>query len=171
MARKVGQIIARGDRRWLIRVYLDRDRGTNKRKYHNRTIHGPMREAQAYLTRRLRERELGRDLEGAKITVNEYLDRWVETAVKPRVREKTCQDYEGMLRRYVRPDVGERLLTALRPYGPPNHLPADDATWPLCADCPLHARCVEVRDAAGGELASIAGESGRWPHTTSAVQT
>ena len=115
MARKVGQIIARGDRRWLIRVYLGRNQETNKRKYHNRTIHGPMREAQAYLTRRLRERDLGRDLEGAKITLNEYLDRWLETAVKPRVREKTCQDYEGMLRRYVRPSLGERLLTALRP--------------------------------------------------------
>src|ERR1700693_1830418 len=94
MARKVGQIIARGDRRWLIRVYLGRDHETNKRNYHNRTIHGPMREAQAYLTRKLRERDLGRDLEGAKITLNEYLDRWIQTAVKPRVREKTCQDYE-----------------------------------------------------------------------------
>src|SRR5437667_7177679 len=30
MARKVGQIIARGDRRWLIRVYLGRDRETQK---------------------------------------------------------------------------------------------------------------------------------------------
>jgi len=38
-----------------------------------------MREAQAYLTRKLRERELRRDLEGAKITVNEDLDRWLET--------------------------------------------------------------------------------------------
>ncbi len=115
MARKGGQIIARGDRRWLIRVYLGRDHETNKRKYHNRTIHGPMREAQAYLTRRLRERDLGRDLEGAKITLNEYLDRWIETAVKPRVREKTCQDYESLLRRYIRPNLGDRLLTALRP--------------------------------------------------------
>jgi hypothetical protein len=92
MARKVGQIISRGDRRWLIRVYLGRDHETNKRKYHNRTIHGPMRDAQAYLTRKLRERDLGRDLEGAKITINEYLDRWLETAVKARVREKTYQD-------------------------------------------------------------------------------
>jgi integrase len=115
MARKVGQIIARGDRRWLIRVYLSRDHEANKRKYHNRTIHGPMKEAQAYLTRKLRERDLGRDLEGAKITVSEYLDLWFETAVKPRVREKTCQDYEGMLRRYVRPILGERILAALRP--------------------------------------------------------
>jgi integrase len=54
-------------------------------------------------------------LEGAKITLNEYLDRWLETAVKPRVRERTCQDYGGMLRRYVRPNLEGKLLTALRP--------------------------------------------------------
>jgi hypothetical protein len=65
MARKVGQIIARGDRRWLIRFYLGRDHETKKRKYRNRTIHGSIREAQAYLTKKLRERDLGRDLEGA----------------------------------------------------------------------------------------------------------
>ena len=74
-----------------------------------------MREAQAYLTKKLRERDLGRDLEGAKITLNEYLDRWIETAVKPRVREKTCQDYDGMLRRYVRPMLGEKVLAGMRP--------------------------------------------------------
>jgi integrase len=115
MARKVGQIIARGDRRWLIRVYLGRDHETKKRNYHNRTIRGSMREAQAYLTRKLRERDLGRDLEGAKITLNEYLDRWLGTAVGPRVRAKTFQDYRGMLNRYVRPALGERVLAALRP--------------------------------------------------------
>ncbi len=115
MARIIGQIIARGDHRWLIRVYLGRDYETNKRKYHNRTIRGPMRKAQAYLTRKLRERDLGRDLEGAKITLNEYLDRWLEAAVKPRVREKTCQDYEGMLQRYIRPNLGGRVLATMRP--------------------------------------------------------
>jgi integrase len=31
MSRKVGQIITRGDRRWLVRVYLGRDRETRKR--------------------------------------------------------------------------------------------------------------------------------------------
>jgi hypothetical protein len=115
MARKVGQIIARGDRRWLIRVYLGRDQETNKRNYHNRTINGSIREAQSYLTRKLRERDLGRDLEGAKITLNEYLDRWLETAVRARVRPKTFQDYQGMLHRYVRPSLGGRVLAGLRP--------------------------------------------------------
>src|ERR1700739_2373840 len=95
MARKVGQIIARGDRRWLIRVYLGRDHETKKRNYHNRTIHGSMREAQAYLTRKLRKRDLGRALEGAKITLNEYLDRWLETAVGPCVRRKTFPKLSG----------------------------------------------------------------------------
>jgi integrase len=115
MARKVGQIIARGDRRWLIRVYLGRDHETKKRNYHNRTIHGSMREAQRYLTRKLRERDLGRNLEGSKITLNEYLDRWLESAVRARVRAKTFQDYQGMLRRYVRPILGERVLAGMRP--------------------------------------------------------
>ena len=115
MARKVAKSSHEATARWLIRVYLGRDRETQKRKYHNRTIHGPMREAQAYLTRKLRERDLGRDLEGAKITLNEYLDRWIQTAVKPRVREKTWQDYEGMLRRYIRPHLGETVLAAMRP--------------------------------------------------------
>jgi hypothetical protein len=62
MSRKVGQIIARGERRWLVRVYIGRDHETRKRKYHNRTIHGSLRQAQAYLTNRLHERDLGRDL-------------------------------------------------------------------------------------------------------------
>jgi hypothetical protein len=30
------------------------------------------------LTKKLRERDLGRDLESAKITLDEYLDRWLE---------------------------------------------------------------------------------------------
>ena len=86
-----------------------RDHEANKRNYHNRTIHGPTREAQAYLTRKLGERDLGRDLEGAKITLNEYLDRWLETAVRPRVRAKNLRDYQGMLGRCVR--LGRRDLT------------------------------------------------------------
>ncbi len=131
MARKVGQIIARGDRRWLTRVYLGRDHETNKRNYHNRTIHGSMKEAQTYLTRKLRERDLGRDLEGAKITLNEYLDRWLETAVRARVRPKTFQDYQGMLHRYVRPILGNRVLAGMSPLDLQKLLPEGGAGCPI----------------------------------------
>jgi len=34
----------RGRSRWLVRVYLRRDRGKGKRRYHDRTVHGPVRD-------------------------------------------------------------------------------------------------------------------------------
>lgn len=115
MSRKVGQILARGERRWLVRVYLGRDRETCKRTYHNRTIHGSLRHAQAYLTKRLHERDLCRGVEGLQVTLDEFLDHWLKTAVKPKVREKTYRDYVAMLRRYIRPQVGAKIMAGLAP--------------------------------------------------------
>jgi hypothetical protein len=45
MARKIGQIIGRGPRTWLVGVYTGRDNQTRKRKYLNQTIHGGLRDA------------------------------------------------------------------------------------------------------------------------------
>lgn len=39
----------------VIRVHLGRDHETRKRNYHNRIISGSMREAQAGLTKKLRQ--------------------------------------------------------------------------------------------------------------------
>ena len=115
MSRKVGQIIGRGERRWLVRVYLGRDGETRRRTYHNRTIYGSLRHAQAYLTRRLHERDLSRGVEGLQVTVDEFLDHWLKTAVKPKVRQKTHSDYAAILRRYIRPPIGSRILGSLSP--------------------------------------------------------
>src|SRR4051794_2036998 len=117
MSRKVGQIIARGERRWLVRVYLGRNRETRKRTYHNRTINGSLRDAQAYLTRRLHQRDLSRGVEGTQVNVDEFLDHWLKTAVKPKVRAKTYSDYVAMLARYIRPVIGTRMLSSLSPLG------------------------------------------------------
>jgi len=92
-----------------------RDRETRRRRYHNRTIHGSARRAQEYLTRVLRERDLGRGLEGSETTLNEFLDRWLETAAKPKLREKSYRSYHSLLRRYIRPALGERILSTVTP--------------------------------------------------------
>ena len=115
MARKTGQIVGRGRHRWLVRVFLGCDRETRKRRYHNRIVRGPVRHAQIYLNKVLREHDLGRQVESAEITLNEYLDRWLETAAKPRLREKSYRSYESLLRRYVRPLLGPRNLAAICP--------------------------------------------------------
>jgi integrase len=115
LARKTGQIVGRGPHRWLVRVFLGRDRETRKRRYHSHMVHGPVRHAQSYLNKVLREHDLGRQVDGADVTLNEYLDRWLETAAKPRLREKSYRSYESLLRRYVRPALGPRNLTAICP--------------------------------------------------------
>ncbi|MGA8215908.1 MAG: hypothetical protein WB799_20110 [Candidatus Sulfotelmatobacter sp.] len=115
MARKTGQIVGRGRSRWLVRVFLGRDRETRKRRYHSRIVRGPVRHAQSYLNKVLREHDLGRQIQGADLTLNEYLHRWLETPAKPRLREKSYRSYESLLRRHVRTSLGFRNLAAICP--------------------------------------------------------
>ena len=110
MARKVGQIVGRGRHTWLVRLYNGRDPENKKRKYLNQTIHGGLRDAQAHLNKMLGERDNGRNLDSSKQTLNQYLDRWLEVCAKPRLRAKSLQDYEGLLRRYVRPRLGPKAV-------------------------------------------------------------
>lgn len=115
MPRRLGQIVSRGRQRWLVRVFLGRDRETRRRRYHNRTVRGSARRAQEYLTKMLRERDLGRGLEGSEITLNEFLDRWLDRAAKPRLRRKSYKSYESLMRRYIRAVLGERILSTITP--------------------------------------------------------
>jgi integrase len=100
MARKAGQIIARGQSTWLVRVYLGRDPQTGTRNYHNQTVHGPFREAQRFLNPKLQQR--GRVSRAAVLSLNQLLDQWLATVVKARVRTRTFKDYEALLKLYIR---------------------------------------------------------------------
>jgi integrase len=113
MARKIGQIVRRGARTWLVRVYHGRDSETKKRKYLNQTVYGGLRDAQAHLNKMLNERDRGRNLDSSKETLNEFLDRWLQLCAKPRLRAKSFRDYEGLLRRYVRPVLGAKALATV----------------------------------------------------------
>ena len=113
MARKAGQLISRGTRTWLVRVSLGRDPETGTRKYHNRTVHGSFREAQTYLNAKLQERDIGRLPHAAAIRLDDYLDQWLATSAKPRLRPKSYTDYESLLRHHIRPCLGARPLGAI----------------------------------------------------------
>jgi integrase len=43
------------------------------------------------------------------------LDKWLESAAKPRLRERTYIDYKWVLNRYVRPELGDKKLSDLKP--------------------------------------------------------
>lgn len=115
MARRQGQIIPRGDHRWLVRAYLGLDPETRCRRNFNRTLRGSFHSAQHYLDSKITECEQGRELAGATMTLNQYLDRWLELAARPKLRAKTARDYQQLVGRYLRPALGERELLTLTP--------------------------------------------------------
>ena len=114
MAKSAGQVVKRGDRTYLVRVPMGTD-AKGKRSYHNHTVHGTLKDAQAYLSAALRERDLGTFVEPGKDTLGDYLDKWLAEAAKGRVRGQTFETYEARLRRYVRPALGDRRLCDLTP--------------------------------------------------------
>lgn len=109
-----GQIIKRGDRKWLVRVSLGRDE-SGKRRTLNKMVSGNKKDAERTLTKTLGERDTGTLVEPARSTLNEYLDRWLKDAAKSRVRARTYQDYQEILARYIRPALGARRLAQLSP--------------------------------------------------------
>ena len=107
-----GQIIKRNDKTWIVRIFLGRDE-TGKRKYQNKTINGAKKDAQKYLTAKLREKDLGILNEQTNLTLNEFIDRWLETAVKPRVSLRTAASYIFLLDKYIRQPLGNQKLENL----------------------------------------------------------
>lgn len=109
-----GQLIKRGDRLWLARVFVGRD-AQGKRKYFNQTVHGTKKEADSVLRDLLSRRDRNGLRVAPKSTVDEYLDSWLETTAAPSVRPQTLDDYTCTLTRYVRPHLGTLPLAKVSP--------------------------------------------------------
>jgi hypothetical protein len=110
MARKAGQLNPRGSRTWLVRVSLGRDPDTGLENTTTNLFEAHFREAPTHLSRKLQEREIGRLPRAAAMSLNQYLDQWLTTAAKPRLRPKSYTDYEALLRLHIRPVLGTRPL-------------------------------------------------------------
>ena len=106
-----GQIIKRGDS-WTVRIFLGRDT-TGKRRYVNKTINGTKKDAQKYLTGKLREQDLGVFIEPASLSLNEYLDKWITESATQKLRPQTLKNYEIMLA-HAKNALGSRKLSDIK---------------------------------------------------------
>jgi integrase len=70
-----GQIIKKGDRKYLVRVSLGKD-ANGKRKLHSKTIHGTKKEAEAYRNKILHQISTGTYTEPSKDYFSEYILHW-----------------------------------------------------------------------------------------------
>ncbi len=110
-----GHVKKRGENTWLVTMPLNRDPNTGKRKEHYKTIHGTKKDAKQYLRKIETEKDLGIFIEPTSMIVNEYFNKWLEVAAKPRLRERTYIEYCNLLNRYVRPKWGNNKLVEVQP--------------------------------------------------------
>jgi integrase len=66
------------------------------------------------LTAKLREKDTGTFIEPSPMLVNDYLDKWIETA-KTQVRARSVQGYKDGLATYARPTLGNKRLSDVKP--------------------------------------------------------
>ena len=105
-----GEIEERGENLFIVRVFLGRD-GKGKKIRKAKTVHGSYKDAKKALTALLSQVDNG-SLAVTNMTVNAYLDQWLET-VKPNLRKKTGSDYATCLKRYIREPLGGKKLSKL----------------------------------------------------------
>jgi integrase len=111
-----GTITKRGENKWLVRIFLGRD--LNGKTIHlNKTINGPKKDAQKFLNEKLRERDLGINIESRSISLDKFLDQWLVDVAKPRLRSSTFSSYESVLKNYVRPALGNQKISEIQSYG------------------------------------------------------
>lgn len=109
-----GQIIKRGDRSWLVRVFLGRD-GQGRRRYLNKTIHGTRRDAERYLHATLCARDMGTLVKPTASKVDEFLQGWLTDIAQSRVCQRTYISYSRLINSYAQPSIGHLKLADLQP--------------------------------------------------------
>lgn len=105
--------IRRRGRSWLVTVEMGRDPLTGQRRRVNLTA-STRREAKREEARLRHEVATGIDIEPSKITLAEYLNRWLES-MRPSLGPRTFARYVALMRRQVIPRIGSVTLTKLRP--------------------------------------------------------
>lgn len=113
-SRRSGNIKKKREGVFLVSIFLGRD-ANGKRRYVAKQIKGTLKDAQKYLNAALRDKDQGIFVEPTLLTVNEYLNKWLETAARPRVSRRTADGYASLLERYIRGQLGQRRLDKLQP--------------------------------------------------------
>ena len=108
-----GHIRERAPGRWAI--ILDRCdpvTGERRRKWHS--FKGTKREAQKECARLITQMEEGAYVEPAKLTLSQFLERWLEH-IRPNVSPRTYERYGQIATKNLDPLLGTKILSKLQP--------------------------------------------------------
>jgi integrase len=109
-----GHIRKRGTSSWAVVLDIGPDvDGKRRQKWHS--VRGTRRDAQRELTRLLNQLNTGAYVEPSRISLAEYLDRWLLDYAKPKVAAKTYDRYREMIDIHIKPALGAFVLPKLAP--------------------------------------------------------
>jgi len=91
------------------------DHTTGKYKYHWVTVKGTKRDAEKRLAEIVHQLDNGTFIKPSKITVGEYLERWLRDYVWSNLAPRTAKGYESIIRCHLAPVLGNIPLTQLKP--------------------------------------------------------
>lgn len=107
-----GSIYQRKDGRWVATLHVGYCDGKRQRK----SIYGQTRdEVQKELNRLLRAQQVGLPVESGRLTVADWLSKWLETQKPPTKQPKTYTQYEYHVRTQLIPAFGSRPIVKLQP--------------------------------------------------------
>jgi integrase len=110
-----GHIIKRGKYSYSLAVSLGRDATTGKYKYQWVTVKGTKKEAEKRLSELLHQLDTGTFMKPGKITLAEYLERWLKDYAWSNLAPRTAEGYESIIYRHLVPSLGGMTLTSLKP--------------------------------------------------------
>jgi len=106
-----GSIYRRRDGRWVGQYLVHTAKGPQYRY-----LYGKTRAVVAEkLTRAMADRDSGLIFDAGKVTVGDYLDRWLADTVKGTVRTSTYERNEEIVRLHIKPSLGRVGLKKLTP--------------------------------------------------------
>ena len=110
-----GHITKRGKESYSIKVSLGKDNVTGKYRYQWLTVRGSKKDAEKRLAEVLYQLDTGAYIQAGKVTVAEYLDRWLNEYAKTNLSPRTAEGYEKIIEGCFKPAIGGVILTSLRP--------------------------------------------------------
>ena len=109
-----GNIRQRAKNSWTITIELPRDEISNKRRQKFFTVKGSKKDAEKFLTEKLRELDTGILIDTTKIKFGEYLDFWREKTFN-NLEVTTMEGYIQKIDKHIKPYLGNIVLENLKP--------------------------------------------------------
>jgi integrase len=110
-----GSIRRRGKRTWEVAIRLGKDPVTGGYRRRFMAVAGTKRDAERVLTEALHQRDTGINVDPGKLTVADYLRRWLRDYAAHNVAPSTLARYTGIVEHHLIAQLGGLRLRDLRP--------------------------------------------------------